>query len=84
MDIVENEEQKRAEERRQRQVKIQVEPIEALIARHNLPRPVHESVEEADKDRATAILGGCMYYYLCNDMKRRIVTSKWEMAGNDI
>ena len=80
MDIVENEEQKRAEERRQRQVKIQVEPIEALIARHNLPRPVHESVEEADKDRATAILGGCMYYYLFHALFKGERLSREEVA----
>ena len=80
MDIVENEKQKRAEERRQRQVKIQVEPIEALIARHNLPRPVHESVEEADKDRAMAILGGCMYYYLFHALLKGERLSREEVA----
>ena len=80
MDIVDNEEQKRAGERRQRQVKVQVEPIEALISRHNLPRPVHESVEEADKDRATAILGGCMYYYLFHALFKGERLSREEVA----
>ena len=64
----------------QRQVKVQLEPIEALIARHNLPRPVHESVEEADKDRVTAILGGCMYYYLFHALFKGEHLSREEVA----
>ena len=48
--------------------------------RQNLPRPVHESDEVADKDRVTAILVGCMYYYLFHALFKGEHLSREEVA----